>query len=110
MRRRVLVHGSLTTKPVHGSLTFVKKGLRIIHEFADRGRSGLTAEDRPAFMEMMDWVRERQDFGHVLIWSAKNLDHQDMDISEQFELESHKAGKQVHYVVLKMPQDGLDGC
>ncbi len=32
-------------------------GVEIINEFADAGRSGLTAEGRPAFTEMMnEWV------------------------------------------------------
>src|SRR5438876_6271583 len=44
-----------------------ENGVDIIHEFADRGKSGLTAEGRDAFNEMMDhWVTERQDFQFVL--------------------------------------------
>ena len=35
-----------------------KNGVEIIHEFADAGKSGLNAEGRLAFTEMMDdWVK-----------------------------------------------------
>ena len=36
--------------------------IEIINEFADRGKSGLNAEGRPAFNEMMEWVRTRDDY------------------------------------------------
>src|SRR5210317_1209178 len=37
-----------------------KNGVEIIHEFSDAGKSGLNAEGRPAFTEMMDeWVQKR---------------------------------------------------
>jgi DNA invertase Pin-like site-specific DNA recombinase len=42
-------------------------GVEIIEEFADAGKSGLTAEGRPAFTKMMDeWIRQRDDFQYVL--------------------------------------------
>ena len=44
-----------------------KHHIEIIHEFVDRGKSGLTATGRPAFMEMIDWVRRRHDFRLVLV-------------------------------------------
>lgn len=80
--------------------------LRIIHEFVDRGRSGLTAEDRPGFMEMMRWVHERDDFGHVLVLDVSRWGRfQDIDLSGQYELECRKAGKRVCYVNLGVPDD-----
>ena len=79
-----------------------EKGLRIIHEFADRGRSGLTAEGRPAFMKMMDWVRDRKDFGHVLVLDVSRWGRfQDTDLSGQYELDCRRAGKRVQYVDLR---------
>lgn len=37
-----------------------ENGVEIIHEFADRGKSGLTAEGRDAFNDMMEnWVKKR---------------------------------------------------
>ena len=42
-------------------------GVDIIHEFSDRGKSGLTAEGHDAFNEMMEtWVKKRNDFDFVL--------------------------------------------
>lgn len=41
-------------------------GIEINHEFADRGKSGLNAEGRPAFNERMESVRTRDDFQYVL--------------------------------------------
>ena len=39
-----------------------ENGVEIIHEFADAGKSGLNAEGRPAFTEMMkEWVTKRDD-------------------------------------------------
>jgi hypothetical protein len=45
-----------------------KLGLEIIEEFADRGKSGLNAEGRPAFTEMMRRVQilVRQELGQPL--------------------------------------------
>ena len=83
-----------------------EQGLRIIHEFVDRGRSGLTAEDRPGFMEMMRWVRERDDFAHILVLDVSRWGRfQDIDLSGQYELECRKAGKRVCYVNLGVPDD-----
>jgi hypothetical protein len=40
-------------------------GFEIIYEFADAGKSGLNAEGRPAFTQMMEeWVKQRTDFAH----------------------------------------------
>ena len=42
-------------------------GVEIIHEFMDPGRSGLTAEGRPSFQDMMEnWVKARNDFQYIL--------------------------------------------
>jgi DNA invertase Pin-like site-specific DNA recombinase len=44
-----------------------KHGVEIIHEFADAEKSGLNAEGRPAFTEIMnDWVKQKGDFEYVL--------------------------------------------
>ena len=40
-----------------------RNGVEIIHEFADAGKSGLAAEDRPAFTELMEeWVKTAEGF------------------------------------------------
>jgi DNA invertase Pin-like site-specific DNA recombinase len=48
--------------------------VEIIHEFTDAGISGLTAEDRPGFIEMLDeWVKQRDDFYYVLCLDVSRL-------------------------------------
>ncbi len=44
-----------------------KNGVEIIHEFTDAGKSGLNAEGRAAFNEMMDdGIKQRRDFDYIL--------------------------------------------
>jgi DNA invertase Pin-like site-specific DNA recombinase len=43
-------------------------GMNIVNEFADHGKSGLSAESRDAFNDMMDnWVKKRDDFEYILV-------------------------------------------
>lgn len=81
--------------------------VEIIHEFSDRGKSGLTAEGRPAFTEMMDWVRARTDFSKVLVLDVSRWGRfQDLDLSAQYSAECTRYGKQVVYVNLGVENDG----
>jgi DNA invertase Pin-like site-specific DNA recombinase len=59
--------------------------VEIIREFADRGKSGLTAEGRPAFTEMMALVRTKADFSKVLVLDVSRWGRfQDIDLSAQY--------------------------
>ena len=52
-----------------------KNGVEIIQEFADAGKSGLNAEDRPAFNDLMDnWVSQRDDFHYLLCLDVSRWD------------------------------------
>ena len=79
----------------------------IIHEFADAGRSGLNAEGRPAFTEMMEeWVTKRGDFQYVLCLDVSRWGRfQDIDLSAQYSAECRKHGKQVIYTTIGMPRE-----
>jgi hypothetical protein len=57
-------------------------GVEIIQEFADHGRSGLTAEGRPAFTDMMEnWVKVRHDFQYILCLDVSRCGRfQDIDL------------------------------
>lgn len=79
----------------------------IIHEFADRGKSGLTAEGRDAFNDMMDnWVKRRSDFLYVLCLDVSRWGRfQDIDLSATYSAECKKHGKIVVYTTLGKPKE-----
>jgi DNA invertase Pin-like site-specific DNA recombinase len=84
-----------------------KNGVEIIHEFSDAGKSGLNAEGRPAFTEMMDeWVKVRNDFAYVLCLDVSRWGRfQDIDLSAQFSAECRKNNKQVIYTTIGKPRE-----
>src|ERR1051326_7247706 len=61
-------------------------GVDILHEFADRGKSGLTAEGRDGFKDMMEgWVKQRDDFDFVLCLDVSRWGRfQDIDLSATY--------------------------
>jgi DNA invertase Pin-like site-specific DNA recombinase len=75
-----------------------KNGVEIIHEFADAGKSGLNAEGRPAFNEMMnEWVKRRDDFRYILCLDVSRWGRfQDIDLSAQYSAECRKHGSREH--------------
>lgn len=83
-----------------------KHDLEIIYEFADRGKSGLNAEGRPAFNEMMEWVRTRYDFVLVLVLDVSRWGRfQDTDLSAHYESLCTQHGKQVVYTNIGFTRD-----
>ena len=88
-------------------------GVDIIHEFADRGKSGLTAEGRDGFTDMMEnWVKNRDDFKYVLCLDVSRWGRfQDIDLSATYCSEVKKHNKDVIYTTLGMPrQDECSGA
>jgi DNA invertase Pin-like site-specific DNA recombinase len=83
-----------------------ENGVEIIHEFADRGKSGLTAEGRDAFNDMMEnWVKQRNDFDFVLCLDVSRWGRfQDIDLSATYSAECKRHGKQVIYTTLGKPK------
>ncbi|MEQ8785081.1 MAG: recombinase family protein [Pirellulaceae bacterium] len=84
-----------------------KNGVEIIHEFADAGKSGLNAEGRPAFTEMMEeWVKQRHDFDYVLCLDVSRWGRfQDIDLSAQYSAECRKSKKQIIYTTIGKPRE-----
>lgn len=82
-------------------------GVEIIQEFADHGRSGLTAEGRPAFTDMMEnWVKVRHDFQYILCLDVSRWGRfQDIDLSAQFSAECKRANKPVIYTTIGKPRE-----
>ena len=64
-------------------------GYEIIHEFADTGKSGQTAEGRPAFTDMMEnWIKNRDDFVCALCLDMSRWGRfQDTDLSTLYRAE-----------------------
>lgn len=81
-------------------------GVDIIHEFCDRGKSGLTAEGRDSFTDMMEnWVKKRNDFQFVLCLDVSRWGRfQDIDLSATYSAECKRNGKQVIYTTLGKPK------
>jgi len=84
-----------------------KNGVEIIHEFSDPGKSGLNAEGRPAFTEMMgEWVKKRNDFDYVLCLDVSRWGRfQDLDLSARYNSECREHGKQVIYTTIGKRDD-----
>ncbi len=84
-----------------------ENGVEIIYEFEDRGKSGLTAEGRDAFNEMMEnWVTQRNDFDFVLCLDVSRWGRfQDIDLSATYSAECKRHGKQVIYTTLGKPKE-----
>src|SRR5690606_8085461 len=81
-------------------------GIEIINEFADRGKSGLNAEGRPAFNEMMEWVRTRDDFALIFVLDVSRWGRfQDTDLSAHYESLCTQHGKQVIYTNIGFTRD-----
>ncbi len=84
-----------------------KHDIEIIHEFADRGKSGLNAEGRPAFNEMMEWARTREDFVLILVLDISRWGRfQDTDLSAHFEALCRQNGKEVVYTTIGFTEEG----
>lgn len=81
-------------------------GVDIIHEFSDRGKSGLTAQGRDGFNDMMEnWVKQRNDFQFVLCLDVSRWGRfQDIDLSATYSAECKRHGKQVIYTTLGKPK------
>ncbi len=83
-----------------------KHDIDIINEFADRGKSGLNAEGRPAFNEMMEWVKTRDDFCLILVLDVSRWGRfQDTDLSAHYESLCTQNGKQVIYTHIGFTRD-----
>lgn len=84
-----------------------ENNINITHEFADRGKSGLTAEGRDAFNDMMEnWVKKRHDFRYVLCLDVSRWGRfQDIDLSATYSAECKRHGKLVVYTTLGKPKE-----
>lgn len=84
-----------------------QNGVDIIEEFSDRGKSGLTAEGRPGFTEMMEnWVKKSADFDYILCLDVSRWGRfQDIDKSATYSAECRHHGKEVIYTTIGKPKE-----
>ena len=83
-----------------------ERGIEIIQQFADHGKSGLSAEHRNGFNDMLDnWVKKRNDFEYILVLDVSRWGRfQDIDLSATYSAECTRHGKQVVYTSLGLPK------
>ena len=76
-----------------------KHDIEIIGEYADRGKSGLTAKGRPDFQKLMKRVTEDDSFSIVLCLDISRWGRfQDNDLAAHYEAICSQHGKKVVYV------------
>ena len=72
--------------------------LEIIRYFEDEGRSGRNAEERPAFMEMMEYVKYHNDFKFILVYDVSRWGRfENPKEATYWEMVCEKVGKRVQY-------------
>jgi len=83
-------------------------GIKIIKEFADHGKSGLSTVGRDAFNEMIrDYVEgNKEDFDYVLVLDISRWGRfQDIDESAYYTSLCHRNKKQVIYTSIGFPKE-----
>lgn len=84
-----------------------KNGLTIIKEFMEPGKSGITAEGRPAFLDLMEnWVKKRKDFKYIICLDVSRWGRfPDIDLSATYSAECKLHGKEVIYTDIGKQKD-----
>lgn len=72
--------------------------LEIIKYFEDEGRSGRNAEERPAFMEMMEYAKAHNDFKFILVYDVSRWGRfENPKEATYWEVLCEKTGKKIKY-------------
>jgi DNA invertase Pin-like site-specific DNA recombinase len=81
-------------------------GIEIIKVFEDPGKSGLTAEERDSFNEMLDFVvNSKEDFQYILALDVSRWGRfQNVDLSAYYRQLCQQYGKQVIFTSHGMPK------
>jgi DNA invertase Pin-like site-specific DNA recombinase len=84
-----------------------ENGLIIIKEFCDKGKSGLTAEGRPAFMDLIEnWVKKRNDFKYILCLEITRWGRFiDINLSKKYSSACKLHNKKIIYTTLGARKD-----
>lgn len=86
----------------------VERGFRIVREYVDAGRSGLSLRRRDGLQQLLKDVMEpERDFDVILVLDISRWGRfQDTDESAHYEFLCRKAGAEVHYCTEMFENDG----
>ncbi len=85
-----------------------RRGLEIVKEYSDEGKSGLSIQGRDSLSQMIKDVREGQaTFSCILVYDVSRWGRfQDADESAYYEYTCRQAGVSVHYCAEQFENDG----
>ena len=85
-----------------------RRGLEVVKEYSDDGKSGLNIEGRDALAQMIRDVEEgRADFSSILVYDVSRWGRfQDADESAHYEFICRQAGVSVHFCAEQFENDG----
>ena len=85
-----------------------KRGLGIVKEYSDEGKSGLNIQGRDSLSQMIRDVEEgRAQYSHILVYDVSRWGRfQDADESAYYEYICRRAGISVHYCAEQFENDG----
>jgi len=86
----------------------ISRGLEIVKEYSDGGKSGLNIEGREALAQMIRDVEEgKSDYSKILVYDVSRwVRFQDADESAHYEFMCRRAGVAVHYCAEQFENDG----
>ena len=86
----------------------ISRGLEIVKEYSDGGKSGLNIEGREALAQMIRDVEEgKADYSKILVYDVSRWGRfQDADESAHYEFMCRRAGVAVHYCAEQFENDG----
>jgi DNA invertase Pin-like site-specific DNA recombinase len=85
-----------------------RRGLTLVREYSDEGKSGLNIEDRESLMQMIqDVLSGKADYSCILVYDVSRWGRfQDPDESGHYEYICRQAGVAVHYCAEQFENDG----
>src|SRR5207249_6244159 len=85
-----------------------RRGMRIVKEYSDEGKSGLSIQGRDSLSQMIQDVQnEEANFSSILVYDVSRWGRfQDADESAYYEYICRKAGVAVHYCAEQFENDG----
>jgi len=85
-----------------------RRGMQIVKEYSDEGKSGLNIQGRESLAQMIQDVQDGKiNFSHILVYDVSRWGRfQDADESAYYEYICRRAGVAVHYCAEQFENDG----